>query len=281
MINYLKGVANGFSRYRFLLGNLVQRDLKVKYRRSVLGILWSMLNPLLMMSVMALVFTRIFGRGGDIGLPLTSGGQPPAYVVYLLSGQVVFNFFSEATKGAMDSIVSSTMLIKKVYVPKYIFPLEKTIFSFVNVLFSLPALLLMMLVTGSLFTPWALLFFPVLCLLLLFNFGVGLLLAAFTVFFRDIKHFYEVFVLSLNYLTPVVYADTMFDGSNEGINHITRVIMRLNPLYWYLATFRQAVIFGRAPTLMQVGMCVGCTVVALGLGLFVFKKMQDKFILYI
>lgn len=279
MITYVKGVWNGFSRYRYLLANLVQRDLKVKYRRSVLGILWSILNPLLMMTVMGVVFINFF-KGGAMVLPLAANGKAPEYLVYLLSGQLVFGFFSEATKAAMDSILASSNLIKKVYVPKYIFPLEKTMFSFVNVMFSMIALLLVMLVTRSLFTPWALLFIPVLVLLLLFNYGVGLMLAAFTVFFRDIKHFYEIIVLALNYLTPIFYTESLFQGAGT-LNHFMRIVFRVNPMYWYVGTFRQVVVYGLPPTLQQILMCMAFAVIALLLGSFIFKKSQDKFILYI
>ena len=126
-----------FWKYRFLLSNLIGRDIKVKYRRSKLGILWSVLNPLLMMVVMAAVFSRFFKS--DI----------PNYPVYLLCGQLLFTFFNESTTSAMGSVLFSSALIKKVYVPKYIFPLEKSCFSFVNLVFSLVALILIMVITKA------------------------------------------------------------------------------------------------------------------------------------
>ena len=251
-----------FMRYRFLLYNLIGRDFKVKYRRSALGVLWSVLNPLLMMIVIYSVFSKIFRF------------QVENYPVYLLSGQLMFGFFSEATQNAMGAVVSSGSLIKKVYVPKYIFPLEKVMFSLVNTAFSFIALFIVSLITKLPFT-FTMLLSPVpLLLLFVFNVGVGILLASAVVFFRDIVHLYGVLVVALNYLTPVFYDMAILSPTMQAL-------MRYNPLYWYATTLRQVFLYGEVFTVEQLLYCTGFAVLALVAGLLLFRRAQDKFILYI
>ena len=170
-----------FMRYRFLLEDLISRDLKVKYRRSVLGLIWSILNPLLMMLVVTTVFSTILRI------------QIENFPLYYLTGSLIFNFISEATSAALISIISSAQLIKKVYVPKYIFPLEKTLFSFVNMLFSLIAIVIIMVITPNTPWHWTLVLFPVpLIYALVFAIGLGLILASVNVFFR-VAHRLDLF----------------------------------------------------------------------------------------
>ena len=266
-----------FGKYRHLLKYLVERDFKVKYRRSVLGILWSALNPLLMMMVMYVVFSTIFNREGLAGgLPLVrSTGLPPDFLVYLLTGQLIVSFFNDSTSTAMGSVFGNAGLIKKVYIPKYIFPLQKIIFSGVNLLFSMAALLLVILFTGSPLSWWALLFPLPILLLTLFNLGVGLILSSLVVFFRDIQHLYSIFTAMLAYLTPVFYSESMIDKP------WALLLLRMNPLYWFLSMFRQFMVYGAPPTIAQCVITCSCTVVVLVLGLYIFKKTQDNFILYI
>ena len=278
MFRYLKATLRVFLNYRHLLVNLVSRDIKVKYRRSTLGLLWSVLNPLLMMLVMNFVFENLFNMILDPAqMPTVSRtGLPPSFAVYLLSAQLMFNFFSEATNMAMDSVYMSAGLIKKVYIPKYIFPLEKVIFSLVNTLLSMVALVIVIIATGHPLTLWAALFPVPMVLLFVFNLGVGLILASVVVFFRDIKHLYSVLVLALTYLTPIFYAEAIF-----GSKVVVLTVIRLNPMYWYVAMFRQLVVYGRAPTNFQWLTTIGCALVALGVGLAIFRKTQDDFILYV
>ncbi len=203
-------------------------------------------------------------------------GQPPNFMVYVLTGQLVFSCFSDGTNMAMDSVLNNAPLIKKVYIPKYIFPLEKVVFSLINTLFSMLALVLMMLVTQSYASFWALLAPVALGLLFLFNLGVGLILSAGVIFFRDIKHFYSILVLALTYMTPIFYSVAIFGG-----NTVLLTLVRLNPLYWFVGLFRQVVLYGEAPTGFQLGVPCLCAAVALLLGLLIFRKTQDDFILYI
>jgi len=265
----LKPYFKDFWRYRHLLNNLISRDIKVKYRRSALGILWSVLNPLLMMVVLYVVFSTIFHM-----THIPRGNIEISFAVYLLTGQLVYNFFSEATQTAMSSVLGSAPLIKKVYIPKYIFPLEKVAFSFVNTLFSLIALVIVMLATH---TPahWTLLLFWVpLVILFVFNFGIGLILAAGTVFFRDIMHLYGVLVTALMYLTPIMYDVSILPAW-------ALKVIPFNPLYWFVSMFRDLVVYGAMPSLNSwIGTCASA-LVALVAGLLIFKKTQDRFVLYI
>ncbi len=251
-----------FYRYRSLLFHLIERDFKVKYRRSVLGILWSLLSPLLMMLIMAAVFSSLFRF--DI----------ENFPVYLLSGQLIFNSFSEATNGAMSSMISASGFIRKVYIPKYIFPLEKAMFAFVNLLFSCLAIIGVMIFTGQPITLNTL-FFPItFVFLFVFGLGVGLILASLAVFFRDVIHFYGVFLTAMMYLTPIMYPENILPP-------FLATAVRFSPIYWFISMFRNAVLYDLPPTVEQLLWCSISSVVALIIGLIVFKKSQDKFILYV
>ena len=182
-------------KYQFLIYELVIRDIKKKYRRSVLGVVWSILNPLLMMAVTAMVFSTIFRF------------QIENYPLYLLTGQIMFTFFSESTSFAMASIIENASLLKKIYIPKYLFPLSRVISSCVNLLFTLPALLLIIFVTGQTVHIEMTAFIVSLALLLVLCFGVGLLLSTAVVYFRDIFHLYGVVLSLLSYATPIFYPE--------------------------------------------------------------------------
>lgn len=263
MLNKFSARFKTFYRYRFLLQNLINRDIKVKYRRSTLGILWSILNPLLMMCVMTLVFSYFFRF--DI----------ENYPVYILSGQLIFNYFTESTNMAMESVIGYAPLIKKVYVPKYIFPLEKSCFSFINRMFSMVALVMVMFLTRAPFHATFFLSIYPMVTLFFFSLGVGLFLSSSAIFFRDIIHLWSVFTTALSYASAVFYPVSMLDGSIMGI------IIRFNPIFWYIDAFRQVVINGQMLTSMHIIVCAGCAVIAMIAGAKVFKNGQDKFILYI
>ena len=262
----LKSYFNGFWRYRYLLYNLISRDFKLKYRRSVLGVAWSVLNPLLMMLVMWAVFGGLF--------PDLRGGNIVNYPIFLLCGQLLFNFFRESTTLAMSSVLQNAPLLRKVYIPKYIFPLEKTCFGFVNCCFSFIALVLVMLFTLSpvhLTLPLAI--YPLLTLFV-FSLGVGLVLATMTVFFRDVMHMWEVFTTALMYFSAIFYDPEMMSGW-------VQQFIKFNPIYWYITGFRRVVINGEGLSLSMILVCGGCAAAALAFGLFVFKKNQDKFVPYL
>ena len=243
------------------------RDIKTKYRRSVLGLLWTVLNPLLMMTVLSIVFSYFFSRYGDV----------ENFPVYLLCGQVIFNFFNESTSIAMGSIVHSGELIKKVYVPKYLFPITKVMSSGVNLLSSMLALVIVMVVTRSRVTPTVLLAVFPLLYVLLFSTGVSLFLSAAAVSFRDLMHLYSVVTTAWMYLTPVIYPMSILDGAPRW----AVFIINANPLTAFIKIFRAVVLDGvTAPWILHVQSIVWC-VIALVIGSLVFKKSQDKFILKI
>lgn len=256
-----------FVKYRALIDQLVQRDIKTKYRRSVLGLLWTVLNPLLMMTVLSIVFSYFFSRYGDV----------ENFPVYLLCGQVIFNFFNESTSIAMGSIVHSGELIKKVYVPKYLFPITKVMSSGVNLLSSMIALVIVMVATRSRVTPTVLLAVFPLLYVLLFSTGVSLFLSAAAVSFRDLMHLYSVVTTAWMYLTPVIYPMSILDGAPKW----AVFIINANPLTAFIKIFRAVVLDSvTAPWILHVQSIVWC-VIALVIGSLVFKKSQDKFILKI
>lgn len=258
----LKIYMQALVKYRFLLEDMVTRDIKLKYRRSVIGFLWSILNPLLMMVVITAVFQNLFRFEID------------NFAVYYLTGWVVFNFVTEATSGAMTSIINASALIRKVYIPKYIFPMQKCVFSFVNMLFSLVALLVVMLVLRVEFT-WNILLIPVpLILALIFSVGLGMILSTVAVFFRDMIHLYGIFTMVWMYLTPIIYPEEILVG-------VMQTIMKLNPLYYYVDYFRQLTLYGNMPGVKELLVMCGCSAISLLLGIAVFKKKQDRFILFI
>ena len=249
-------------RYKWLLYELVIRDLKIKYRRSVLGYLWSLLNPLLMMIVLTVVFSTLFRF--DI----------PNYPVYLLSGQLIYSFFSEATNMAMSSIINSASLIKKVYIPKYIFPVSRVLSSFVTLTFSLLAMLIVMVVTQVKFT-WVILLFPLpLIYILLFSIGMGLILSVLAVYFRDTIHLYSVLLSAWMYLTPIMYPFSMVP------DYVKKFIL-LNPMYYFVEIFRQIVLYGEVPSFEMHLICVAFALLTIVVGLVVFYKNQKNFILYV
>ena len=263
MISSLKYRLKMFFKYRDLLILLVQRDIKLKYRRSVLGYVWSVLNPLLSMLVMVVVFSHMFNRG------------IVNYPVYLITGNVLFNFMRDSSTQAMNSIVNSAPLLKKVYVPKYIFTMSKVTSGFVNLFFSLGALVIVMIITGLRFSWYNLLIVIPLAELYVFCLGLGLFLAAATVFFRDIQNIWNVVTMAWMYLTPIFYT---LDSMSPFMQYW---IPKLNPMYIYITQVRDFVLNGGWPWLVLIWRGAFVAVLMLGLGLFVFTKAKDKFILYI
>ena len=249
-------------KYRCLLVDLVSRDLKTKYRRSILGILWSVLNPLLMMLVLTAIFSNIVRF--DI----------QDFPVYYLTGYILFNFVSEATNFSMVSIIGATGLIKKVYIPKILFPLEKCLFSLVNFSFSLIAAVIVFLIVGVTPSRTMLLFFVPVLYLLVFNLGLGLILATVNTFFRDVGYLYNVFVTLWMYLTPIIYPITALPDWMQGI-------VRVNPLYHYVEYFRAVTLYDTLPTLGDNLICLTYSLIFLFLGVTVFQKKQNKFIFYV
>lgn len=256
-----KNIEN-FLKYKNLLLDLVSRDLKVKYRRSALGFAWSILNPLLMMFVITAVFQNMFRSNIE------------HFPVYYLTGYLLFSFITEATNLCMSSVIGASALIKKVYIPKYIFPLEKCMFSFVNMLFSFVATIIVMLILKVPFSPSFFLFLVPMLFAFVFAVGFGLFLAAANVFFRDIEHLYGVFTMAWMYLTPIFYPVDILPAAMQGV-------LKLNPLYHYIMYFRALVLGNHVPDFHSFLVCAGFSVIMFLIGVVFFMKKQDKFILYI
>lgn len=260
--DYIVVAINALNRYKFLISQLVSRDFKTKYKRSIFGVFWSFLNPLLTMIVQFLVFSTFFKA------------DTKNYPVYLISGVVCFSFFSECTQMCLISISSNYRLITKVYIPKYIFPLAKTISSSVNLGISLVPLLLVTLITGTML-QWSfiLMFFFLICLIL-FSLGVGMILATLMVFFRDIQFLWSVLLTIWQYATPIFYPA-------EIIPEKFRFIVRFNPLYHFIGCARKCLIDGVSPEPIQYVYCLIFALGSLAIGSYIFKKCQDRFTLYL
>lgn len=250
-------------RYNELIKQLVLKDIKLKYRRSYLGYVWSILNPLLMMMVMVIVFSHVFRF--DI----------PNFPVYLLTGQILFAFLSEATTGAVSSITGNAALLKKTYVPKYVFTLAKTTSSLVNLVFSLSALIIVALIT-RVSISWSILFVPIVILeLYLFCLGVSFFLAALSVFFRDVQYLWGVFISIWMYLTPIFYPVSIIPERYRWL------YQHLNPMYGYVIQFRTIVLEGGIIPMSSLLQGFGFAFLALVVGLWVFLRKQNEFILYV
>lgn len=267
-----------FFRYWDLLVLLVQRDLKLKYRRSFLGYVWSVLNPLLSMIVMTIVFSQMFKRSLE------------NFPVYLICGNILFSFMRESSTQAMNSVIGNAALLKKAYVPKYIFTLSKVTSAAVNFVLSLGALLIVMIATKVPFRWMNLLIVIPIIELYVFCVGLGLLLGAATVFFRDIRNMWSVVTLAWMYLTPIFWTLESFytpgiENKNLAMNTLGLVIRRFNPMYGYIQQFRYFImqyspawevpwnVLMWRGALFAIGM--------LAIGLVTFKSTEKKFILYI
>ena len=249
-------------KYRFLFEELVKRDFKKKYKRTVLGMFWSVLSPLLTLAVMALVFTHFFG------------GRVEHYIIYLFSGNLIFTFFNDATNGGMRSLLSNAAIFSKVDVPKYMFLLSRNIQSLINFGLSLIVYFIFVFFDGIDFTwKFLLLIYPVICLVI-FNIGVGMILSALYVFFRDVEYLYSIFTMLLMYLSAIFYDVTSFA-------HNIQMLFYLNPVYCYISYFRKIVILNVYPGWEHNLACIGYSLIVLGIGAFIYKKYNYKFLYYI
>jgi len=251
-----------WERYEFLIKQLVARDFKTKYKRSVLGYLWSFLNPLLTMTVQYIVFSTIF-RSGISNFP-----------VYLLSGIILFNFFTDAVGQGLTSIVGNASLITKVYVPKYIYPVTRVVSCSINMLISVIPLLIVTLLTGAKITPAVLLLPFALACLLVFCIGMSLFLSTTEVFFRDTQYLWGIVSLVWMYATPLFYPENIIPAK-------FRFIQTLNPMYHYVRFVRTILINGCSPEPKAYLLCAASAILMCVFGAIVFKKNQDKFILYV
>ena len=260
--NLLSSIYVLFTRYSFLIKQLVSRDVKTKYKRSVLGMAWSVMNPLLSMGVQYFIFSTVFNS------------NIPNYPVYLLTGIVFFNFFTEALTMGMTAIISNAPLIKKVYMPKYIYPVTRVISSLVNFLCALIPLLLMIILTGTAIKPAIFLLVFDIIFYLLFIIGLTLILATAMTFFQDTQFLWGIISLMWQYVTPIFYPESI-------IPEIFLPIYRLNPMYQYITFARTCVIDGVSPEPASYFACIASALIFLIAGILIFKKNQNKFVLYL
>lgn len=252
---------------RFILKQLVTKDFKRKYRRSVLGIAWSVLNPLMMMVIMSIVFSFVFRA--DI----------ENYPLYLILGNITFSFMSESTSQALMSFIDAAPLLKKVRVSRFVFPVQKVLFALVNFTFSLVAVALVML-WFRVVPTWHIIWLPVcLFLLVLFCSGIGLIVGSLAVFFRDVVHLWSVILTAWTYLTPIFWVPTQLAAN--GAPTWVMSIVGLNPMYGFVTFMRDIFLWNQNPSMQTLGLCVFWAVIMLGIGILVFRKTQHKFILYI
>ena len=255
--------SNEFRHNLFVLESLVSKDFKLKYRRSALGILWSLLNPLLMMIVLAAVFSYMFRF------------QIEHFPVYLILGTIMFDFMNRGTTEAMSSILESQSLIKKIRIEKIIFPLEKVVFELLNFGLAMIAAVAVMLffhVTPSIHALWGLPF--IIVVVALFSTGLSLLISALSVFFRDVMHLWTVLMTAWTYATPLFYPYEMLEEWMQ-------LIMQFNPMFHFITFFRSIMMWNTNPGGMECLICLGMALATFAVGFIVFRKTENKFILYI
>lgn len=249
-------------RNKFLFEELVKRDFKTKYKRTVLGMVWSILSPLMSLLIMRLVFTRFFGT------------RTPHYTIYLFCGTLVFNYFSESTSQGMLSLMHNASIFTKVNVPKYIFLLSKNIQTLINFGLTLLVFVLFCIIDRITFTwKFILLLYPIFCLVL-FNIGVGLILSALYVFFRDMQYLWSIFVQLLNYLSAIFYTIESFPVTTQNM-------FLANPIYLFIRYFRKIVIDATIPSLEFHGLMLLYAVIVVLIGCYMYKKYNHEFLYYV
>ena len=249
-------------QHRFLFEELVKRDFKKKYKRTILGMAWSVLSPLLQLLVMTLVFTRFFGR------------NTPHYMIYIFCGNLIFTFFSDATKGGMGTIMGNAGIFTKVNVPKYLFLLSRNVQALINFGLILVVFFVFVAFDGLPFTwKFLCLLYPIGCLIL-FNIGVGMILSALFVFFRDIQYLYDVFTMLLMYMSAIFYTIDRYSPMGQNL-------FLLNPVYLFIRYFRKIVIEATIPTVWFHLLMLADVAIALGLGCFMYKKYNTRFLYYV
>jgi ABC-2 type transport system permease protein len=249
-------------KHQFLFEELVKRDFKKKYKRTVLGMAWSILSPLLTLLVMKLVFTQFFGR------------TMAHYTTYLFCGNLIFSYFNEATSQGMSSLMGNAGIFSKVNVPKYLFLFSKNVQTLINFGLTLIVFFVFCVLDNITFTWKVILLIYPIALLVLFNIGVGLILSALFVFFRDIQYLWSVFTQLLMYMSAIFYT---IDGYSQTVQNI----FLLNPVYLFIRYFRKIVIEATVPTPAFHLLMLADVVIVLGLGCFMYKKYNHRFLYYV
>lgn len=257
----IQRVSRNLKSNSFLFEQLVNRDFQQRYKRTVLGMAWSVLSPLMHLLVMMLVFSRLFGRNID------------HYVIYLFSGNITMSYFRESTKNGMASLLSNSAVISKINVPKYLFLLSRNVSALINYLLTIGIYFLFCLADGIAFTPKMLmLWFPVFWFVIM-NIGIGMVLSALYVFFRDIQYLYDIFLTLLNYLSVIFYSIDSFPADMQRL-------FLLNPVYVNIKYWRTIVLDATIPSLPYHLLIIFYALLFLGIGAFIYKKYNHRFVYY-
>jgi len=251
-----------FKQYQFLFSELVKRDFTKKYKRTILGMAWSIISPLINLLIMWLVFNNLFGNNVD------------HYVIYLFAGQLVFSYFTDATNLGMNSLVGNAGIFTKVNVPKYLFLFSQNVSSLIN--FGLTLLIFFAFVAfdGILFTcKFFLLLYPIVCMVV-FNVGIGLILSALFVFFRDMQYLWGILTQLIMWMSAIFY-------TIDGYSYTVQCLFLANPIYLYIRYFRKIVIDGTIPTVQFHLLAAAYALIAMGIGAFMYKKYNHEFLYYV
>ncbi|MBQ8380401.1 MAG: ABC transporter permease [Clostridia bacterium] len=256
-----ESVVSRFLEHKFLFTELVKRDFKKKYKRTYLGMLWSVLSPLLTLLIMSLVFKQFFGN------------RTEHYTIYLFCGNIVFSYFSDATNGGMGSLIANSSIFTKVNVPKYLFLFSRNVSSLINFGLTLAVFFIFCIFDGITFTfGFFWLIVPILCLII-FNIGVGLILSALFVFFRDMQYLWSVFTTLLMYMSAIFYTTDSFGAYEK--------LFLLNPVFVYIKYFRIIVIDNSFPSIQYNLLAIGYALLAFAVGSLFYKKFNHKFLYYV
>ena len=258
----IKKVIKKLRQHQFLFEELVKRDFTKKYKRTVLGMLWSVLGPLITLGVMALVFTQFFGRNME------------HYIIYMFCGNLLYSFFKESTGTGMTALYDNSSIFSKINVPKYMFLLSKNVSSLINFGINIIVLFIFFFFFGVAFSwKFIMLLYPIGCLVV-FNLGVGLILSALYLMFRDMKYLYDIFTLLLMYLSAIFYS---IDAYSQKVQYL----FYLNPIYVYIRYFRKIILEGTIPKLSFHLLAAAYAIVVLVIGAVIYKKKNYKFLYYI
>ena len=260
---------NNFLKYKYLMGQLVKKNIKLRYRRSYLGMLWTLIEPLLTMIVLSVVFGSLLGRNST---DAAFAGVP--FPIYVLTGRLLYSFFSSGTKACSKAIRANAGMIKKVYVPKYLYPMSSVLFNFIIFMISLLVMIPLFFFCNNVPKLQILLMFIPLLILLLMTFGVGMILATVTVFFRDMEYLWDVFLMIIMYTCAIFYYPTRLLKSGYSW------LLKYNPLYCVIHNFR-ACVLGDPLNWNYMLYAFIFSIVAIIIGTYTFYKKQDKFILHI
>ncbi len=251
-----------FRKNKFLFKMLVKRDFTRKYKRTILGMGWSILSPLMNLLIMYLVFSKMFGNNVN------------NYLIYLFAGQLVFSFFTDATNMGMSCLVNNAGIFTKVNIPKYLFLFSQNVSSLINFALTLCVFFLFVAIEGLPFRAcFLLLLYPTGCLIV-FNTGVSLVLSAMQVFFRDIQYLWGIATQLIMWMSAIFYTLDQFEES-------VRALFRFNPLYIYISYFREIVLYGTVPDLATHGLCALYALLAFGAGCYMYKRYNQEFLYYV